>query len=281
VASKLLKCTEQETICALGLAGTQAGGSQECIGNDAQFLHLGFAARNGVSAALLANNGLTGSDNIIDGPAGFFAAMTSFDGNIFDIFADFGKRYYILENTFKVYPCCGHTFACIDGGLILREKYNISPEEIILIEVGTYQTALSNSAHPDPQNVQDAQFSIAYSVAVALANGKFTIRQYDDWPPSQEIVELIKKVTLHHDQNAEDCFPASRGATVTVHTKNGSFTEIRKFRKGDPEWPLTKDEIIDKFRELMAYVKTENEIRDIEESLRGFAKLEDAIEIIR
>ena len=280
VASKLLECTEEETIYALGLAGTQAGGSQECIGNDAQFLHLGFAARSGVSAALLAKHGLTGSDSIIDGPAGFFAAMTDFQDSIFDAFADLEKRYFILENTFKLYPCCGHTFACIDGGLILREEYNISPADIISVEVGTYQTALSNSGNPDPQNVQEAQFSIAYVVAAALVNGCFKIRQYDDWPPSQEIAEIIKKVKLYHDQDAENCFPASRGATVTVHTKNGSFTEVRKFRKGDPEWPLTQNEIIDKFRELMAYVKTQDEISHIEKILRNFVELEDAIKII-
>ena len=280
VASKLLGCTEEETICALGLAGTQAGGSQECIGNDAQFLHLGFAARSGVLAALLAKNGLTGGGRIIDGPAGFFAAMTAFDGDIFEIFADLGKRYIILETTFKVYPCCGHIFACIDGGLILREKYGISPADIISVDVGAYQTALSNSGNPDPQNVQEAQFSIAYVVAAALANGKFTLRQYDEWPPSKEISELIKKVNLYLDQDAEDGFPAARGATVTVHTTKGSFTEVRKFRKGDPEWPLTQDEIIGKFRELMAYVKTEDEISSMESLLRGFVELEDVIKII-
>lgn len=280
VASKLLGCTEEETIFALGLAGTQAGGSQECLGNDAQFLHLGFASRNGVLAALMAKRGLTGAKRILDGPAGFFAAMSAFKGNIHDVFVDLGKQYLILINSFKMYPCCGHIFAVIDGGLILKQMHNFSPDEILSVEVGTYQTALTNSGNPDPQNVQEAQFSIAYVVSVALVQGEFGIRQYENWPPSPEITKMLNKVKLYRDQEAEDRFPAARGATVTVHTKNGAFTEARKFRKGDPEWPLTHEEISQKFRTLISYAKAPEEIQKVEKALENFAELDDAIQII-
>jgi len=280
VASKLLRCTEEETVCALGLAGTQAGGSQECLGNDAQFLHLGFAARNGVLAALMAKRGLTGARRILEGAAGFFAAMSTFKGNIHDVFADLGKQYLILINSFKMYPCCGHIFAVIDGGLILKQKHNFHPDDILSVEVGTYQTALNNSGNPNPQNVQEAQFSIAYVVAAALVQGKFGIRQYENWPPSPEIANMLKKVKIYRDQEAEDRFPAARGATVTVHTKDGAFTEVRKLRKGDPEWALTQEEISEKFRTLMSYAKASEEIQKTEKALEKFAELDDAIQII-
>ena len=279
-AAKLLGCTEEEIVYALGLAGTQAGGLQECVGNDAQFLHLGFASRSGVLAAFMAKNGLTGGKRILEGKAGIFAAATDFEGDIPGIFADLGSKYLILENSFKMYPCCGHIFSCIDGGLILREKHGFSPDDIISVDVGTYQTALTNSGNPDPKNVQEAQFSIAYVVAVALVNGKFGIRQYDTWPPSPEIIETMKKVKLYHDEEAESRFPASRCATVTVHTKNGSFTEARKFRKGDPEWALTQEEITEKFRALMSYVKTPEDIDKVEKAIGNLTQLDDASQII-
>lgn len=279
-ASKLLGCTEEETVYALGLAGTQAGGSQECSGNDAQFLHLGFASRSGVLAALLAKNGLTGARQILEGSSGFFAATTDLKGNINGVFTDLGERYMVLENTFKAYPCCGHIFSCIDGGLILKKRHGISPEDILSIDVGAYQTALNNSGNLDPKNIQEAQFSIAYVVAVALVEGEFSLRHYDNWPPSPEVVNTLKKVKLYLDKEADERFPALRGATVTVHTKEGSFTEVRQFRKGDPQWPLTPEEVKDKFRMLMSYTKTPEEIQKVEKTLENFVLLEDVMQVI-
>ena len=279
-AAKLLNCTEEETVWAIGNAGTQAAGSQECNGNAAQNLHLGLASRSGVLAALMAKKGIDGPKHILEGPAGFFAAMTEFDGDLKSIFADLGTRYTIMENTFKYYPTCGHTFASIDGGLLVMKNNNLSYEDIIQIDVGTYQTALTNSGNPDPQNIQEAQFSIPYCVSSAIVKGEFTINEFNTWPPSDEIKNMIKKVRTYHDEESETMFPKARGAKVTVHTKNGSFTEFRKFRKGDPEWSLTKEEVVGKFRALAGYSKTPGEISKIEEMLEMFPELQDVTDII-
>ena len=279
-AAKLLNCTEQETVWALGLAGTQAAGTQECNGNSAQFLHLGFASRSGVLAALLAKNGLDGAGHILEGKAGFFAAMTEYEGDVASIYDDLGVRYTILENTFKLYPCCGHTFACIDGGLLVMQKNNLRHKDIEKVEVGTYSVALSNSGNPDPKNVQEAQFSIPYCVASAIVKGDFNIKEFDTWPPSKDISDMMRKITTYRDETAEKRFPADRGATVTVHTKDAAYTEVREFRKGDPEWPLTKEEVFNKFRILAGSVKTSEEIAKIEKLLDHFPLLTDAAEII-
>ena len=279
-AAKLLECTQEQIVWALGLAGAQAGGLQECNKNSAQFLHLGFAARSGVLAALLAKQNIDGPARILEGDAGFFKAMTKSEANIEELFSDLGKDYTILENSVKAYPCCGNLFAIIDAALILRERHAIKAEDVLAIEIGTYQVAILNSGNPDPKNVLEAQFSMAYGAASALAKGEFGVREYEKWPPSREIADLIPKVSLYVEEEAERQFPANRGCTMTIRTKEGNFTEVRRFRKGDPEWPLTKDELFAKFRTLMSYVKSPEEIKSMERALDDFLNLQDVAEML-
>lgn len=243
-AGKLLGLTAAELVSALGAAGTQAGGLQECNGNMAQRLHLGTASRNGVTAALLAKSGFDGPKNILDGSSGFIAAYSDFEGEIMDSFADLGKNHSILETTFKFYPCCGHIHACIDAALFALDESGFRAEDLREIRVATYQTAISNSGNPAPESILQAKFSIAYCVAAGISAGELTMHEFERWPPSPVITELMDKVSLSVDTVCEENFySGKRGAVVTLATDSGEHTTARYSRRGDPDCPLTLDDL--------------------------------------
>lgn len=276
VAAKLLKLSKEEIVWALGSAGTQATGLQECTGNMAQRFHLGTASRNGVLAALLAKHGFDGPPNIIDGPKGFFTAMSQYQGDIQGMFDDIGQTYTILDTTFKFYPCCGHIHACIDGAVIAMEKGGVNFNDIESVEVATYQTAITNSGNPTPKDIAEAKFSIPYCVAAGLVNGKVTVQEFQSWPPTDEVRAMMDKITVVVDDIAESEFPGQRGAKVTLKTKGGAAVDERRHsRKGDPDCPLSRKDIVEKYRALSAMVLPYEKIHKLEELIGRLPELED------
>jgi len=275
-AAKALKLTLEETIFALGIAGTKAAGLQECNGNMAQRFHLGTASANGVLAALMAKSGVNGPRNILDGPAGFFAAMSKFDGDVVTAFEDLGDQYTILDTTFKFYPCCGHIHACIDAAIDVMETNALSCQDIKKVKVGTYKTAIVNSGNPAPQDVLQAKFSIAYCVAAGMLHKQVTVSEFANWPPSSAITELMKKIELSVDPVCEENFFAGkRGGVVTVHTTQGTFTATHYSRKGDPDCPLSRQDIVNKFRELAEMVISADGVRELGSYIEQLPELMD------
>ena len=125
--SRVLGLTEQQTTWAIGIAATQSSGLRETGGSMSKAFDTGHAARCGLTAALLAAKDFTGSETILEGPKGFFAAF----GRVRDaasIVSPWGGQYQIELNTFKAYPCGMVGQAVADAGIGVRE----------VIENGTY-----------------------------------------------------------------------------------------------------------------------------------------------
>lgn len=274
-ACKILKASKEEIVWALGNAGTQAAGLWECRGTMAKPFHAGKAAMNGLLAALSAKKGLTGPKNILEGDSGFFRAMSQFSGDLNSIFADLGKKYTILDNTFKAYPSCGHTHAPIDTALAITNKYGFDINEIEKIKVSTYSSGIKVAGIVSPKDPSEAKFSISYCVACALHNKHVTLEEFN-WPPAASILELMRKTSLEIDPEWEKVFPGKRGAQVEIITSKGTFIEFRGCRKGDPENPLTKDELWAKFNSLASMVldiEQINELKDVFERLEEVTNL--------
>src|SRR5690606_29784581 len=114
-AAKLLGLTTEQTIAALGNAGTQAAGLWEFIEDGAMTkqLHTGKAAMNGLLAALLAQKGFTGPQKILEGNRGFFKAMSEeYDAS--RVTEGLGNEFKIMENSFKIHASCRHTHHAVD-----------------------------------------------------------------------------------------------------------------------------------------------------------------------
>jgi 2-methylcitrate dehydratase PrpD len=250
----LLRLEPAQFAHAVSTSVTMAAGLQQAFRSDAMSkpLHAGHAAEAGTLAALAAGHGFTGADAMLEGPAGFGAAMS--DGPDWThVFDDLGSRYHITEMTFKNHACCGHTFAPIDAAVQARAELGIDPDRVARVEVATYRTAIDVAGIPDPTTDFEAKFSIPYCVAAALRLGSVRLAAFSEENlRDPRLRELTKRVELSVDPELDRRFPGQRGARVRFVLDDGASHEIyRPTRKGDPDEPLSDQELTDKFRELV------------------------------
>lgn len=255
--ASLLEVDEAAFVHAIATSTTMAAGLQQAFRSEAmsKTLHAGHAADAGTLAALSAAHGFTGVADVLEGEAGFGAAMSddpSWDG----IFDDLDDVANITRTTFKNHTCCGHTFAAIDAAIELRAQVVADLDAIERIDVETYAPALEVAGIADPQTAYEAQFSLAYTVAAGLRLGSVRLAAFeDDNLRDPQLRRLVERVHLAVDDELDAAFPGRRGARVTVTLADGSrHTSLRPTRKGDPELPLTDAELDEKFRELVSPV---------------------------
>lgn len=242
---------------ALATAASFASGLQQAFRSDAmtKALHAGHAAWVGVTAGVGAANGITGALDILEGAAGFGAALS--DDPKWERATDgLGTRYNITAITQKNHGCCGHTFAAIDAMLDIRAQHRIDPAQIESIRVDTYKTALDVTGNFEPRTAFEAKFSLPYVVAHALLYGAVRLNAFEDQRLADTAIRaLMAKTKLVADPELTAKFPNVRAARVTVTLRDGRAVEqFAPCRKGDPEAPLTDADLNDKFLELASPV---------------------------
>ncbi|TWI54732.1 MmgE/PrpD family protein [Halalkalibacter nanhaiisediminis] len=252
-SAKLLGLNEEEIIHALGNAGTQAAGLWEFIEDGAMTkqLHPGKAAMNGVISTILAKKGFTGARKILEGNRGFFKAMSEkYDEN--KVINRLGEEFKIVENSFKIHASCRHTHHAMDLMIELVKEKQINVADVDNIIVRTYQVAINITDNVDPTTQYASKFSLQFCTALALLKGQGGLDDFNDatlW--DEEIRSLMERVKVVVDPEIDAAYPEKWGAKVDVHLKNGSIiTKQTDFPKGDPENPVTSDELIDKFMKL-------------------------------
>ncbi len=204
---------------------------------------------------MLARQGLTGSLDVLDGESGLGRAMAE-GPDWSGIGATLGRDFHIQRLTFKNHIGCGHTFAAIDGALALRQRHGLAAADITEVRVATYQPALDIAGHASPATASEARFSFPFVVASALVHGSVRLAAYE---PARlrdpDIRALMERVTVVVDPDIDRGFPARRAARVEIAMADGRrYTHLQTHRKGDPEEPLTDQELHDKFLELSAPV---------------------------
>jgi 2-methylcitrate dehydratase PrpD len=238
---------------ALATAATFASGLQQALRSDAmtKALHAGHAAAVGIRAAQGAKHGITGVIDILEGVAGFGAALS--DGPDWSrAIAGLGSDYNITRITQKNHGCCGHTFAAIDAVLELRSQYGLRPDQVRTIEVSTYQTALDVTGNFDPRTAFEGKFSLPYVVCNALVHGSVRLAAFEPERLTDPVVRnLMARLSLKADAELSKHFPTMRAARVVIVMTNGERHEhFAPYRKGDPEAPLSDRQLEDKFHEL-------------------------------
>ncbi|MDX1431921.1 MAG: MmgE/PrpD family protein [Gammaproteobacteria bacterium] len=267
---------------AIGTATTMAAGLQQAFRSDAMSkpLHAGRAAESGVLAALAARRGVTAAAHMLDGELGFGAAMSE-SPDWRAATDDLGEYYTIAFTTQKNHGCCGHTFAALDAIIALRNAHELKPSSIRRIRVGTYAAALEVTGNRHPLTVYEARFSLPYCAAVALRDGRVRLDAFDAEHLSDHgLRELMDRVELYLDEEAEKRFPRRRSAQVEIETNDGEvLAHHATTRKGDPDDPLTDDELEDKFLELSVPVLGEGGSRALLEALSHVEDIGDMREL--
>jgi 2-methylcitrate dehydratase PrpD len=256
-ASVILGLNATETAHALANSATFSAGLKRAFLADSMSkpLHAAHAAESGLTAALAAAKGVTGTLEVLDAAGGFGDAM----GDAPDweaAFADLGKAYTITRMTTKNHGCCGHTFAAIDTALDIQNQHDLAPADIIRISAGSYSNAVDVTGNPNPHTEYEGKFSLPYCVSTALVHGSvrmdsFTEERLND----PETRRLMGTLDLYLDKQADEEFPNQRGAFVEIETKDGRvLSHRRRARKGDPDDPLSDEDLEAKYRELVAPV---------------------------
>lgn len=251
-SADLLGLSRTATTHAIALAATMAGGLQQTFRRDAagKPLHSGAAAQAGVVAAISARGGVTGALDALEGDAGLAAATGSEPD--WTACRTRRRRTPVVEQlTVKPFPCCGHTFAAIGAALELR-RTGLRPEDVEAVTVSTYATAIEVTGEAEPRTVAGARFSMSYAVAVALSDGcvtqgSFAEERLDD----PALRALMARVSLEVDPAYDAAFPARRGATVSVHRRDGGrLVRTMPDRPGSPQNALSTEDVGDKFDAL-------------------------------
>ena len=261
-AAKLLRLGEEQMLSAVGIAGSMAAGSLEFLAEGAwtKRLHPGLAAQNGILAAKLAAEGFRGPATILEGRDGFLWAYSRKSKPEL-VTQNLGEDFEILRTSIKPHACCRYMQAPIDGLIELAAKHEIYPEQVERIEVAVLEAGWPLVCEPGerkyaPANTVDAQFSMPFGAALALAERAAGLDQFTGESfHSSQIKSLMAKVILQKDVRIEKNFPAEWPALVSVYLTNGAhFEKFVRFPKGDPENPLTWQELSGKFHALSARV---------------------------
>lgn len=282
--AKLLNLTEEQIVDALGSAGTQAAGLWEFIEDGAMSkqLHPGKAAMNGIISCLLAERGFTGAREIFEGRRGFFNAMSE-QYDVTKMTHQLGEQYKIMENSFKVHASCRHTHAAMDLALQLHDiGVQKGFDQISKIEVGAYKVALDITNDSNPQSIYAAKFSMQFCVALALLKGKGGFNEFNhETLKDQPIRNVMKKLEVYVDEDIDEKYPNEWGAKLHVFWADGSTSKlVSAYPKGDPENPITEEDFVQKFLDLVPLEKQQKE--DIIDKLLSLEKIavHDLIESI-
>jgi 2-methylcitrate dehydratase PrpD len=259
--AKLLKLDITKTRMALGIAANFACGLSANHGNMAGAMAAGNACRNGVTAAVMAQEGITANPNIIEAKNGFYDTLVGAGHYDAQRMVDSLAKPFYIESPgigLKKYPSCYHTHRALDGVFQLLGDHRLSDKEIAEVDVGTSERAMRVLAFTEPATPYQAKYSMPYCIAAAVVDRQvtldtFTSHKFED----PTIVETRKKVHLSFPgvpiwPGLADVGPDTEfvGNPVTIRTTDGrSFSARVDIPRGDPALPLTDGELLDKYRD--------------------------------
>jgi 2-methylcitrate dehydratase PrpD len=293
MASKVMRLDEEKMINAIGLAYHQCGGAGSGVGDGALAKRMGpgFAAKAGVTAALMAERGITGERSSLEGRGGRGGLYNTYIRGDYDptiLTNELGKRFEGVNIGDKPYPCCGFSHPFLDAALSLRAKHGIKVNQIReIIAVGGqsgYGLCQPIEIKRAPRTIVDAQFSLPYTIATALVRGKVTLEDFTDESIKRgNILEVARKVTGQLDDSLTR-HGVSPGKVTIVMNDGTEYSEFVENWLGTTGNPMTFDDCAEKFRECAPFALNPlppGRVEQIIELIRNLEKLDDGTEPIR
>lgn len=262
-AGKLYDLSEDQLVHAQGLAGTPNNAMRQTrVGELSMWKGCAFAnaSRNGVFAARLAREGMTGPAPIFEGEMGFFKEVSGeFELDV-DGFGGADRPFMIDQTYIKFWPAEYHSQSAIDAALKLRNGVQVlgysGIEDIVSITVETFDAAVDIiGGEPEkwrPQSRETADHSLPYCVAVALVDGEVWLQQFDETRFRDEtLLDLVSRVSVLRDSELSKRYPEGIPNRITMLLKSGEkLTEEVTFPRGHSRNPMTDEEVERKFHAL-------------------------------
>jgi 2-methylcitrate dehydratase PrpD len=279
-AAKLLSLKKDKLRSGFGIAASFAAGIRCNFGTMTKPLHVGRAAENGVTAALLAARGFTADPDALDGPWGFYAVQGG--GVSTEKTAQgFGKTWSIVEPgvSIKPYPCGVLTHPTIDLMLKLVTEHDIKPDGIDAVKVFAGTNILNPIRYPIAVNHLQAKFSLSAALAMIALVRKAGKHEFaDEFVSSAPMQAMQRRISTELDPEIEKLGFDKMRSRISVRLKNGRTVEgwADERYRGGPENPLSDADLEAKVRSCCEGVLDEKAQAGLIDAALSVTRLKDA-----
>lgn len=267
VVGRLFGLDAGKLMNAFGIAGSLSSGLMEfsSTGGMVKRLHLGRAAEGGFMAAVLARDGYTGPSGVLEGKYGVLNVFCR-DAQPARLTQDLGSTWHVMKTKIKRFSCHSTAQVPVTLALDLREQHGISGDDVASIKIAAGEKVVKQHAINEPSDITMMQYSVPFSVAVALHRDPLDPRTFSEATLADgKIRALAKGAQVEILQSASGY--SSSACRLTVKLKNGKAVTVEGHDfKGTPTMPLTREELLEKFLKLTSH-------RDPAKARRLFSQL--------
>jgi 2-methylcitrate dehydratase PrpD len=243
--SRLLGLDAARTAMALGIAASQPVGLREQFGTMSKPLHPGAAARAGLMAALMAQQGFTASPRALEAPRGLVQVVST-KAAWHEASDELGQRFEISFNTYKPFACGIVIHPAIDAAVQLRER-GVQPGQVERIELRVHPLVLELTGKTEPQDGLQGKFSVYHGCAAGLIVGRAGEDEYaDDFVRRPDVVALRRRVVATVDPRMDE---ASVELTATLSDGRQERVHV-EHAIGSLQRPMTDTDLEAKFHAL-------------------------------
>jgi 2-methylcitrate dehydratase PrpD len=279
-SAKLLGLKGERLLSGFGIAASFAAGIRCNFGTMTKPLHVGRAAENGVTAAVLAARGFTADPESLDGPWGFFAVH---GGGVSaeKVPQGFGKIWSIVEPgvSIKPYPCGVLTHPTIDLMLKLVTENDVKSEDIESVKVYAGTNILKPIRYPVAADHLQAKFSLPAALAMIALAGKAGKREFsDEFVASAPMQAMQRRISTELDPEIEKMGFDKMRSRIVVRLANGRAVEgwADERYRGGPENPLSDRDLEAKARSCCEGVLDDKQQTALIDAARSVTQLRDA-----
>jgi len=284
-AAKLLGLTEIQIRHAIGITASMASGIRTNFGTMTKPLHVGRAASNGVTAAMLAKNGFEADMEALDGPWGFFSVF----GRGFDperIVGCFGKPHTIVDPgvSIKPYPCGVLTHPSMDAMLSIVTENNIQPEDIKEVVLYAGSNILNPIRYQIARNELEAKFCMPFLLAAIAISRKAGIHEFtDEFVNAPGTQALMQRIRTAFDPKIEAKGWDKIRSRVEVVLNSGSkiIKEADERYRGGPDNPLSDGALQSKFTDCTDRLLSEDSRQTIFRLIDDLENLENIAQLVQ
>jgi 2-methylcitrate dehydratase len=291
VAGYLLGLNEDQMVNAIGISGSHnltlgavTAGKLTMMKNTVDPL----AAQSGVMAALMAQKGYSGTEQILEGKEGLMQTLGP-DWDTEKLVGGLGDSFKILECSMKAFPAEALTHTHISATLRVITENDIKPDDIEAVTVTTIARAVDILFDPEkyrPTSRETADHSLPYCIAAAIVDRKITTDQFNDDRIKDPVIgSVLQKIKGEASEEFERMFPEKQPSKVVVKLKNGeSHSAQLDYPKGDPREPMTDGDLRNKFASLSSELLTtekQEEVRKAVWDLESFDNIQQFMDILK
>jgi len=292
VAGKILGLTVDQMVNAIGISGSHnhtigcsTAGKLTMMKNTVDPM----AVQSGVFAALMAQKGFSGTEDVFEGKEGFMDCFFGWDvkkqklnalkmkgrefeeewsWNLDKLLGGLGKSYRILECSMKAFPCEALSHVHLTAVINAVKKNDIKYDDIDTVTITTIARACDILFDPTkyrPESRETADHSLPYCVAAAIVDKKLTTQSFSEEKlKDPKIWEVIDKIKGEASEEFEKMFPEKQPSKVIIKTKDRKeFSEYKEYPKGDPREPMTLEDLEIKFNSLSSELLDSKKQEDI------------------